>query len=96
MYLMTMQEEIRMKKEAKKNSKNMFPFGGDLDYIEEDITDGDTNIYVLNHEGKLVKFQEYPYVAKADLNGWSVENGKIKITNKSDYDLEGEIYEFTK
>ena len=39
MYLMTMQEEIRMKKEAKKNSKNMFPFGGDLDYIEEDITD---------------------------------------------------------
>lgn len=39
MYLMTMQEEIRMKKEAKKNSTNMFPFGGDLDYIEEDITD---------------------------------------------------------
>ena len=39
MYLMTMQEEIRMKKEDKKNSKNMFPFGGDLDYIEEDITD---------------------------------------------------------
>ena len=39
MYLMTMQEEIRMKKEAKKNSKNMFPFGGDLDYIEEDIID---------------------------------------------------------
>lgn len=39
MYLMTMQEEIRMKKEAKKNGKNMFPFGGDLDYIEEDITD---------------------------------------------------------
>lgn len=39
MYLMTMQEDIRMKKEAKKNSKNMFPFGGDLDYIEEDITD---------------------------------------------------------
>lgn len=39
MYLMTMQEEIRMKKEVKKNSKNMFPFGGDLDYIEEDITD---------------------------------------------------------
>ena len=30
MYLMTMQEEIRMKKEAKKNNKNMFPFGGDL------------------------------------------------------------------
>lgn len=30
MYLMTMQEEIRMKKQAKKNSKNMFPFGGDL------------------------------------------------------------------
>lgn len=39
MYLMTMQEEIRIKKEAKKNSKNMFPFGGDLDYIEEDITE---------------------------------------------------------
>lgn len=39
MYLMTMQEEIRMKKEAKKNSKNMFPFGGDLDYIKEDIND---------------------------------------------------------
>lgn len=39
MYLMTMQEEIRMKKEAKKNSKNMFPFGGGLDYIEEVITD---------------------------------------------------------
>lgn len=30
MYLMTMQEEVRMKKETKKNSKNMFPFGGDL------------------------------------------------------------------
>lgn len=39
MYLMTMQEEIRMKKEVKENSKNTFPFGGDLDYIEEDITD---------------------------------------------------------
>lgn len=45
--------------------------------IEEESVDKD--IYVLNHEGKLVKFQEYPYVAKADLNGWSVENGKIKF-----------------
>ena len=35
MYLMTMQEEIRMKKEAKKNSKNTFPFGGDLDYSDK-------------------------------------------------------------
>jgi hypothetical protein len=41
------------------------------------VVDGD--VYVLNHEGKLVKFQEYPYIAKADLNGWSVENGKIKF-----------------
>lgn len=59
MYLMTMQEDIRMKKEAKKNKfkyggmKNIFPDGGNIwdDLTEEEIADIDTDISSILDEG---------------------------------------------
>ena len=59
MYLMTMQEEIRMKKEAKKNKfkyggiKNIFPDGGNIwdDLTEEEIADIDADTSAILDEG---------------------------------------------
>lgn len=59
MYLMTMQEEIRMKKEAKKNKfkcggvKNTFPNGGNIwdDLTEEEIADIDADVSSILDEG---------------------------------------------
>ena len=59
MYLMTMQEEIRMKKEAKKNKfkyggiKNIFPNGGNIwdDLTEEEIADIDADTSAILDEG---------------------------------------------
>lgn len=59
MYLMTMQEEIRMKKEAKKNKfkcggvKNTFPNGGNIwdDLTEEEIADIDADTSAILDEG---------------------------------------------
>lgn len=59
MYLMTMQEETRMKKEAKKNKfkcggvKNTFPNGGNIwdDLTEEEIADIDADTSAILDEG---------------------------------------------
>ena len=59
MYLMTMQEEIRMKKEVKKNKfkyggiKNIFHNGGNIwdDLTEEEIADIDTDVSSILDEG---------------------------------------------